>query len=981
MKSKPDLKRAPKIDNTTPLYSSRIIMVYTEYLKRYYPDLNIDVILESAGMTRYAAEDPGHWFNQDQVDRFHDLLIETSGDQNIAREAGRFAVSSERLGAAKQYALGLVNMSFIYLKIGKLANSMTLGSEFTARKLKANKAEIICTPKPGVNEKPYQCHNRLGILESVPKLFNETFAVIEHPTCVHNGGDCCRYIVTWPKTPSLKWKGLRNVCLLFSLLTLLTSFFSLSHSSWVVLVLILAYLQLFVAFKLERVEKRELIETVTTQGNVAKALLDEVNTRNNNALLIQEVGQSVSGIMNIDDMTKAVLKIVEKHSNYDCGVIFLENEEKTHLELAANFGQEDNVPHSADKTKLDLNDLDYHDLMAECFKKQKPFLINNGNAIETDSARKLVKLFNWKRVQSFICVPMAYKNESLGILAVGSLDAKKPFTQSDLSLLIGVASHTAISIMNAVSFKQIRESETKYRLLADNVSDVIWILDVETLQFSYVSPSVLHMLGYAPDEFVNLPLDVVLTPESLKLATDTIAEELAKERTSSADPLRSRTLELEEYCKDGSTIWIEVTASFLRDNDGNVLGILGVSRDISERKRAEKEKDTLEKRLQQAQKMQAIGTLAGGVAHDLNNILSGILSYPELLLMDLPSDSPLTKPLETIRESGKKAAAIVQDLLTLARRGVAVADIVNLNDIISEYLMSPEFEKLKVYHPLLDIKKDMASDLLNIQGSSVHLFKTVMNLVSNAAEAMPDGGVITISTRNQNVDRPLKGDDAVQEGDFAVLEVSDTGIGISGEDTGRIFEPFYTKKVMGRSGTGLGMAVVWGTVKDHKGFIDLESKQGEGTSFSLYFPVTRKKLDKDKAKLSLEDYKGMGESILIVDDVKEQREIASSILTQLGYTVSTVGCGEAAVEFLKNNAADMLVLDMIMDPGIDGFETYKQILKLHPKQRAVIASGFSETERVKETQKLGAGQYVKKPYTIENIGRAIKAEFDKRIGR
>jgi len=228
MKSKPDPgHHAPKIDKTTPLYSSRIIMIYIEYLKRNYPDLDIDLILESAGMTKYAAEDPGNWFSQDQVDRFHETLVAKTGNENIARKAGRFAVSSERLGPAKQYALGLVNMSFIYLKVGKLANSMTLASVFKARKLKANKAEIICTPKPGVNEKPYQCSNRLGTLESVPKLFNEAFAVIEHPTCIHNGGDCCRYIVTWPKTPSLKWKSLRNLCLLLSLLTLLASFFSL----------------------------------------------------------------------------------------------------------------------------------------------------------------------------------------------------------------------------------------------------------------------------------------------------------------------------------------------------------------------------------------------------------------------------------------------------------------------------------------------------------------------------------------------------------------------------------------------------------------------------------------------------------------------------------------------------------------------------------------------------------------------------------
>jgi Response regulator containing CheY-like receiver, AAA-type ATPase, and DNA-binding domains len=210
-----------------------------------------------------------------------------------------------------------------------------------------------------------------------------------------------------------------------------------------------------------------------------------------------------------------------------------------------------------------------------------------------------------------------------------------------------------------------------------------------------------------------------------------------------------------------------------------------------------------------------------------------------------------------------------------------------------------------------------------------------------------------------------------------VLTVSDTGIGISLEDREKIFEPFYTKKVLGRSGTGLGMAVVWGTVKDHNGYIDVQSLEGKGTTFTLYFPATRQESAQDNVPLRLEEYSGKGESILIVDDVKEQREIASLMLKKLGYAVTSVASGEEAVDYLKNNSADLLVLDMIMDPGIDGLETYKKILQLHPKQKAIIVSGFSETERVKEIQKLGAGPYLKKPYLFEKIGHAVRLELDK----
>ena len=411
--------------------------------------------------------------------------------------------------------------------------------------------------------------------------------------------------------------------------------------------------------------------------------------------------------------------------------------------------------------------------------------------------------------------------------------------------------------------------------------------------------------------------------------------------------------------------------------NNNVVGRVWSFRDITERTRAEKETARLQSKLQQAEKMRAIGTLAGGVAHDLNNILSGIVSYPELILLDLPDDSPIRNSIKTIKDSGKKAAAIVQDLLTLARRGVSTSKIVNLNDTISEYLASPEFMKLRTYHPSIEIETCLEASLLNISGSPIHLSKTVMNLISNAAEAMSVGGKVIISTENKYIDQPISGYDDVNQGDYVVLTVSDTGAGIAAEEIDRIFEPFYTKKVMGRSGTGLGMAVVWGTVKDHKGYIHVESEVEKGTTFQIYFPITRKEKTVNQKSRELDDYKGNGESILVVDDVKEQREIASKILSQLGYSVRIASSGEEATKLLRNEAADLIVLDMIMSPGIDGLETYEKIISIQPNQKAIIASGFSETDRVKKAQKLGAGPYVKKPYTIEKIGMAVKAELNK----
>jgi len=433
-----------------------------------------------------------------------------------------------------------------------------------------------------------------------------------------------------------------------------------------------------------------------------------------------------------------------------------------------------------------------------------------------------------------------------------------------------------------------------------------------------------------------------------------------------------------EYFDPGLKKWFDLYAYPIKKDKEEVGQLVHIFKDITRHKKESKEKEQLALQLQRSEKMEAIGTLAGGVAHDLNNILSGIVSYPELLLMDLPEDSPIRKPMLTIQKSGQKAAAIVQDLLNLARRGIVVNEVVSLNEIISEYLRSPEFDKLKTYYPDVKIKTNHKQDLLNILGSPVHLSKTVMNLVSNAAEAINrKAGTIEISLDHRYIDKPIKGYDKIEEGDYVVLKVADNGIGIPAEHIDRIFEPFYSKKRMGRSGTGLGMAVVWGTVKDHKGYIDVKSTEGKGTTFTLYFPVTRKEVMEKKAAGSIEDYLGNGELILVVDDVEEQREIASNMLKKLKYSANTVSNGEKAVEYMKKSPVDLVVLDMIMSPGIDGYETYKKIIGSHPGQKAIIASGFSETKRVKEAQRLGAGQYIKKPYTLEKIGRAVKMELEK----
>ena len=514
----------------------------------------------------------------------------------------------------------------------------------------------------------------------------------------------------------------------------------------------------------------------------------------------------------------------------------------------------------------------------------------------------------------------------------------------------------------------LKRSEEKYRELANSLPQIVFEAD-ENGAITFANRNALKAFGYGHDDFKRgINLFQMIASEDRQRGAESL-EMILKGKKSSGN-------EYTAVRKDGSTFPVLSHTDVIK-KDGKISGVLGVVIDLTQKKIKEEHQKELEKQLLRAQKMEALGTLAGGVAHDLNNILSGIVGYPDLLLMQLNENSPLRKPVLTMQESGKRAAAIVQDLLTLTRRNVLVEKVVNLNDIIEEYLNSPEHDKLLSFHSCVKLETNLDENLFNISGSPVHLIKTVMNLVSNAAEALPDGGNIRISTENKYLDKPLRGYDEIAEGDYALIRISDNGTGIGQGDIDRVFEPFFTKKTMGKSGTGLGMTVVWGAVKDHNGYIDVESIKNKGTVFSLYFPVTRDVAQHDISENELPLYMGKGEKILVVDDVQAQLDIACAMLDQLAYSVSSVSSGDEAVEFIKFHNADLIVLDMIMEPGIDGMETYKQILEINPGQKAIIASGYSETIQVKETIKLGAGAYIKKPYTLITLAKAVRSELDR----
>lgn len=414
---------------------------------------------------------------------------------------------------------------------------------------------------------------------------------------------------------------------------------------------------------------------------------------------------------------------------------------------------------------------------------------------------------------------------------------------------------------------------------------------------------------------------------------------------------------------DGTKNVYDVIKVPLFEDDGSRKGLIIFGRDITEQTQ-------LRDKLVKAEKMEAIGLMAGGVAHDLNNILSGIVCYPELIMMDLPEENKHREMLKAIQNSGRRAAEVVADLLTVARGVAAPRVIENLNSIIRNYLESPECTKLLSLHWKVTFQTELNGDLANFSCSSVHIRKCLMNLVTNAVEAIAGNGVVTVSTANRSISEQDVLAKDLAPGQYVILCVTDTGPGISQMDLAHIFEPFYSKKVMGKSGTGLGLAVVWNTVRDHGGMVFVRAED-KGTVFEVYFPASLEPTDR-APETDLKAVEGQGDMILVVDDEAQQRDIAKRMLESLNYTVQTAASGEEAMEWLVENRADLVILDMIMHHGMNGCETYEKIIVTHPGQKAVIVSGYAIEKTICKAKKLGVGELIKKPYSLFQLGDVVR---------
>ncbi|MDP2895523.1 MAG: PAS domain S-box protein [bacterium] len=641
-------------------------------------------------------------------------------------------------------------------------------------------------------------------------------------------------------------------------------------------------------------------------------------------------------------------------------------------------------------------------------------------------------------------------------------------------------------------------SEEKYRLLAENVSDVIWTMDMRR-RFTYVSPSVSRTLGYSVDEVMNMPFGRVLTPSSIR----TVAQALRRHRDEGGGQekvaLPSRALEIELVRKDGSTLWSEVTMSFLRDPEGQPNGILGVARDISERrganeailfaaqewrhtldaindvvclmnlegkvlrcnramtrlvgkpfgeilnrpcwelvhgtsasvdgcpfvrmretgrresavlairdrwfnivvdprvdgsgspvgavhvmsditgrKRAEEEKQRLEVQLFQSQKMEALGTLAAGIAHDFNNLLTAIYGNVQLVLEEIPEADPLQMNLSRIKDASVQATALVRKLMLFCSSQPTVFTTRDINKVVSD--MMKMLERIIGEDVVVHVAPE--PNVWSVRADAAKLEQVLMNLAINARDAMPKGGDLTVKTENVVIGkRDMEGHSEAREGNFVCLSVRDTGVGMSPEILSRIFEPFFTTKRVGR-GTGLGLSVAHGIVKEHKGWIAVESSPGNGATFRIYLPTSGSVPEEEKEMepvVTLPSLRGNGERILVVEDDESVRDFLRRGLSKNGYQVSDAASAKEAFAIFENEGrnVDLLFSDIVL-PDDTGPRLAELFLKLKPGIGVLLSSGYSDEESNWLASQRHKCVYLPKPYSLEDLLKSVRGALEKR---
>ncbi|HOO44587.1 MAG TPA: PAS domain S-box protein [Deltaproteobacteria bacterium] len=562
------------------LYSIRIIKGYLEYIQEKYPDVDIDSLLNYAGLSRYDLEDMGYWYTQKQADRFNEIIVKETGNPDIAREAGQMGATARSYDTIRQFIFGFFTPMSAFNYAGKIATTLTRGGTLKTRKIGPNKVEVTAIPAQGVEEKRYQCENRMGILESVAKPFTGRFALIEHTSCLHRGDDCCRYIVTWESTVSYLLNRIRSYTTLILSLVCGALFFIVPSTYWMSIPLLWSTSVFGLSWLKDHLEKKELKERIKDQGKTAALLLQETNKRYDDALLVQEIGTATSKMLDIDNLLETVTDKMEELLAIDRVVILLANEQQTGLVYKKGFGLSTGQEDTLSGKLFDMELLDRGDI-AENPSNEVPPLLLNGREGEEPLSRQAADISHYLDIESFVLAPIVFEGQNLGALIADNSISGRSLKRSDVNLLMGIAQQIATGINNAQSFQKLQESEEKYRDLVENANSIILRIDMQG-KITFFNEFAQKFFGYTAEEALNQHAVGLIVADDL--SSIHYFEDMLQ-RIGDLPEQYSNILR-ENIIKNGERVWVSWTNRPLFDDNGTLVEILCIGSDMTARIKA-----------------------------------------------------------------------------------------------------------------------------------------------------------------------------------------------------------------------------------------------------------------------------------------------------------------------------------------------------------------------------------------------------------
>ncbi len=872
---------------------------------------------EMAGISDPKAflSDPNNWVSSSLMIQLYKRAKRILGDEDAAYKIGFNSVLKQHLGYIQK---------IIIYAFGNPAKGIRHTQRVNDHFNRTKRIELLSSSRNNAvirliwsKDMPLSrdcCLMNKGIYKAIPVIWGLPPSHLEETKCFFKGDEYCEYHLQWETRNRIK------------------DFYHTIFTPW----------------KISQDSRKELErdkEILREKYDQVYQLNQDLQRKVDQLTTLQESSAAILSTLKLEELLDLILKRLLEVAHLDRAGIFLFDENKNSLILIHAVGVEPDTFTDLKGYQIPLDKKD--NIIARTAREKKSVLIKNVEKIFLNPQNPLLLRLKPK---AFVLVPMIVRGRLVGIMLGDNQNDRDFVTEIDKNFLTSFANQIAMALENANLYRKLEDSERKYREIVENVNEGIWILDGNgTIRFANCHLG--EMLGY--EDLVDHSVYSLVNEEGKKVLLRVLMENMGG-RTAKEEIVLQR--------KSGDPASVLISSVPIMTDD-QYSGCLAMLTDLTDKKR-------IESRLLQAQKLESIGTMAGGIAHDFNNILTGILGYINLLKLKTGKDSDIGRYADIIERSSLRAADLVTKLLAFSRDSRPGRSLVSaVNEIVQETL---EFMKSSLPENI-ETGFSLQEDIPLISCDPTQVQQAILNICLNALDAMPDGGRLFVATSEVEYKevRVRCPDFIAHPGRYVCISISDTGIGIDPEVRGRIFDPFFTTKEVGK-GSGLGLAMAYGIVKSSEGCIHVESENGQGTTFELFFPVSESVTEPAKESSRSQALSG-SETILVVDDEEIVRDLTLEVLSAHGYNVLLAQDGLEAIHVYKafEHTIDLVLLDMIM-PRMGGKEAYEKLKEINPDIKVLFHSGHGSDHQVcKELRKSGL-PYSRKPFKIDELVRKVR---------